>query len=225
MNPNPNTFKVLCYGDSNTWGQKPDKTGRYPADIRWTGILKKAIGDRYYVIEEGLSSRTTDLEYSAKPGRNGKSYLQPCLESHNPIDIVLLMLGTNDLKMEYNRSAKDVSNAIAGLANDIKKYAKNAKNSMPKIVLISPTPIRDKARLFKEFYTGLYDHKSALKSKDLADQIDKIAFQNGCFFVDSSKLAVAGEDGVHMNEESHQKLGNLMANVVKTLSGSSEDKC
>src|SRR5476651_2205463 len=103
MTTNPNAITVLCYGDSNTWGQKPDKSGRYPADIRWTGRLQQLLGNGYYIIEEGLGSRTTDLDYDKKSGRNGKIYLIPCLESHNPIDVVVLMLGTNDLKIEFDR--------------------------------------------------------------------------------------------------------------------------
>jgi len=68
MNTNPNAKTILCYGDSNTWGQKPDKSSRYLVDVRWTGLLQKTLGDSYYVIEEGLSSRTTDLDYNHKPG-------------------------------------------------------------------------------------------------------------------------------------------------------------
>jgi lysophospholipase L1-like esterase len=117
MNTNPASMSVLCFGDSNTWGQKPDKSGRYGVDVRWTGRLQKQLGEQYSVIEEGLGSRTTDLEYGKKPGRNGKTYLQPCLESHNPLDLVVLMLGTNDLKIEFHRSAQDVAEAIGGLVN------------------------------------------------------------------------------------------------------------
>ena len=72
MNINPNAATILCYGDSNTYGQKPDKSGRYAADVRWTGRLQNALGGDYYVIEEGLSSRTTDLDYDPRSGKNGK---------------------------------------------------------------------------------------------------------------------------------------------------------
>ena len=70
MTTNPNAVTILCYGDSNTWGQKPDKSGRYPADTRWTGRLQNQLGDGFAIIEEGLGSRTTDLEYAKKPGRS-----------------------------------------------------------------------------------------------------------------------------------------------------------
>jgi lysophospholipase L1-like esterase len=71
MNTLPSAKTILCYGDSNTWGQTPEKSGRRPANIRWTGVLQAELGSEYYVIEEGLSSRTTDLDYAKKPGRNG----------------------------------------------------------------------------------------------------------------------------------------------------------
>ncbi len=102
---------ILCYGDSNTWGYiagKFDMTTmymeRYPRTIRWTGRLQKLLGDDFYVIEEGLNGRTTNLEGIDPPDRNGKTYLLPCLYTHSPLDLVVLMLGCNDLKNVYGRS-------------------------------------------------------------------------------------------------------------------------
>src|SRR5689334_3492791 len=96
---------ILCYGDSNTWGYVPqdftDKNitiSRYPFDKRWPGILQSILGRNYHVIEEGLNSRTTNLDYHIPPDRNGKNYLAPCLYSHAPVDLIILALGTNDLK-------------------------------------------------------------------------------------------------------------------------------
>ena len=130
MNTLPATIKVLCYGDSNTHGQKPDKSGRYPSNERWTGLLQDALGDSYYVIEEGLGSRTTDLDYNKKSGRNGRTYLMPCLSSHGPLDIVIIMLGSNDLKTEYGRNAPDIANALQGLIADVRQDAMWSTNTV-----------------------------------------------------------------------------------------------
>jgi lysophospholipase L1-like esterase len=88
---------ILCYGDSNTWGYVPlpmaERTKgikRYSKDERWTGIIQKELGSDYLIVEEGLNSRTTNLEYPFPPDRNGKTYLPPCLYSHAPIDLVIL---------------------------------------------------------------------------------------------------------------------------------------
>ena len=88
---------ILCYGDSNTYGLMPDSPDRYPRDVRWTGILQKKLGEDYYVIEEGLSGRTTLWDDPIEEHKNGKKYLLPCLETHKPLDLVVIMLGTNDL--------------------------------------------------------------------------------------------------------------------------------
>lgn len=218
MNTNHKAIKVLCFGDSNTWGQTPHKRSRYAVDVRWTGQLQNLLGDNYYIVEEGLGSRTTDLEYARKPGRNGKSYLQPCLESHNPIDVVILMLGTNDLKIEFNRSVADIAQALKGLVEMIQSLGVNAKGKAPKVILVSPILVDDTKPTFKELYDPeFYNHESAVKSQQLAEQVQVVAEQTGCTFVDASKVADPGEDGIHMDEASHTKLGELLAGKVKEL--------
>jgi lysophospholipase L1-like esterase len=217
MNVNPNASVVLCYGDSNTFGQRADvKGGRWPADIRWTGVLQRELGDDYYVIEEGLPSRATDLEYSKKPGRNGKVYLSPCLGSHNPVDMVLLMLGTNDLKSAYKRSVDDIAQAVAGLVADIRQYGKNKQGDAPKIVVISPIHINDKAPNYYASSTPHYDAISADKSLQLANAFKSVADSLGCDFADAAEVAVPGEDGIHFDKDSHTLFAKLLVQRIKT---------
>jgi lysophospholipase L1-like esterase len=217
MNTNPSAIKVLCYGDSNTWGQKPDKSGRYTEDVRWTGVLQKLLGDSYYIIEEGLGSRTTDLEYDRKPGRNGKTYLQPCLESHSPLDIVVLMLGTNDLKIQYGRSAQDVAAALEGLVDTVRQYAKNPRGETPKIILVSPILINPEAPDFSKFYADHYDERSGSESKLLAQEISKIADKTIASFIDASQVSQPGTDGIHFSEASEAPLAELIAKATQSL--------
>lgn len=218
MNINPDAKTVLCYGDSNTWGQTPDKTSRrYPCDVRWTGVLQKILGDNYYVIEEGLSSRTTDLNYRKKPGRNGRSYLEPCLDSHNPIDVVVLMLGTNDYKIEFNRSVEEIAQATKELVEIIKDKTAKYTGSSAKIVLVSPILVEGENSRLKEWYSEHYDESSIKKSQDLAQFLEVVARQTDCVFVDAAQVAVAGEDGIHFDQISHQKLGELLAGYIKEL--------
>lgn len=217
MNTNPQAIKVLCYGDSNTHGQKPDKTGRYEANVRWTGVLQEILGNKYYVIEEGLGSRTTDLDYDKKPGRNGRSYLAPCLHSHDPIDIVTIMLGTNDLKIEYRRSAEAIASALAGLIDDVRTYGETKTGESPKIILVSPIEIDDQAPRFAEFYTGYYDAESMLESKKLPEAIKKVAKEKGVAFLDAATVSMPGEDGIHFGIESERPLAELIAGEIKKL--------
>ena len=214
MNTNPNATTILCYGDSNTWGQTSDRSGRYPADTRWPGKLQSILGNDYYIIEEGLSSRTTDLEYAKKPGRNGKQYLIACLESHNPLDIVIIMLGTNDLKIEFDRSTTDIASAVEGLIQDVKRLAWDKASTPPKILIVSPIRVDMTAPRFAKLYTGFYDHESALKSDDLAQALEATANVNDCLFLDASSVAGPGEDGIHMDAESQRALGELVAKTI-----------
>jgi lysophospholipase L1-like esterase len=217
MNTNPQAITVLCYGDSNTYGQKPDKTSRYEINVRWTGQLQELLGDDYRVIEEGLGSRTTDLDYDKKPGRNGKTYLAPALHSHNPLDIVIIMLGTNDLKTQYRRSAEDIATALGGLVDDVRLYGETRIKEKPKIILISPIEINDQAPRFAEFYTGYYDAESMRESKQLSEAINEIATQKNVGFLDAATVSKAGEDGIHFEEASQRPLAELIAQAVKLL--------
>lgn len=214
MNTNPNATKVLCFGDSNTWGQKPDRSGRYPADVRWTGVLQQKLGDQYYVIEEGLGGRTTDLDYK-KPGRNGRNYFAPCLVSHSPLDVVVMMLGTNDLKIEYRRSASDIASAIEKMIGDVAEFAQNKQGYTPQIVLVSPIEINAHASRFDEFYTGIYDEIAMQESKILADTIEKVVDKNNCRFVNAAMVAHPGEDGIHMSEDSEEPLADLLCKILR----------
>jgi lysophospholipase L1-like esterase len=217
VNTNPNAKTILCYGDSNTWGQKPDKSGRYPSDIRWTGLLQKALSDDYYVVEEGLGSRTTDLDYGRKPGRNGKAYLEPCLDSHLPIDIVILMLGTNDLKIEFYRSTHEIAQAIEGLIVTIKDETTYQRNKPAYIILVSPIYIDDTQPNFEKLYVpDYYDHGSVVKSHQLAPELESLAKRADCTFVDAAQVANAGDDGIHFSEEAHRALGSTLIETLRS---------
>ncbi len=129
---------ILCYGDSNTWGFVPGSLNfetyyveRYPYHKRWTGILQKRLGDNYRIIEEGLNGRTTNVDYANEQGRNGKTFLPIALYSHAPLDLAILMLGMNDLKKEFNRSAAEIASATSELIEIIQKstFGKNMQSA------------------------------------------------------------------------------------------------
>ena len=134
---------ILCFGDSNTWGYSPQTGTRFPPDIRWTGVLQKSLGDNYRVIEEGLNGRTTFINEEgeeARPLRSGSDVLQIILESHRPLDFVTIMLGTNDLKLEFNLSVEEIALGAKELCETVLNSEYLADN-IPQILLISPTHI------------------------------------------------------------------------------------
>lgn len=207
--------RVLCFGDSNTWGAIPESKERYPATERWTGVLQDGLGASFEVIEEGLKGRTTDADYQNRPGRNGKTYLLPCLQSQNPVDGVVLMLGTNDVKIEFNRSAADIAHAIRSLVDDIRKYGRTPQGSAPHILLVSPVPINPETPIFKEKYTESMNDQSVETSKLMASEIQNVARAANCAFIDAAAVASVGADGVHLTRESHAALAGLITSVAR----------
>ena len=112
-------YEILCFGDSNTWGYNPATRERFPRDVRWTGVLQAALGKDFHVIEEGLNGRTTVWEDPVEGDKVGKRHLAPCLESQAPLDLVVLMLGTNDTKQRYSAPPTDIARGIGVLLDII----------------------------------------------------------------------------------------------------------
>jgi len=214
MNTNPQAKVVLCYGDSNTWGQNDDKNfaGRYASDIRWTGKLQELLGDTYYIVEEGLGGRTTNLEHydPAKQSRNGLTYFNPCLISHSPLDLVVIMLGTNDLKLQYERPVGEIADTLKLFVDEVKVNTPNAK-----VLLVSPIFVDDTAFKFKEYYDGVYDKQSAEKSRQLGKGIERVASETGSLYFDASTVAKAGLDGIHFDKQSHPALAQALTEVIQ----------
>jgi lysophospholipase L1-like esterase len=210
MNTNPNAKVILCYGDSNTRGNTP-QGDRYPVDVRWTGLLQSQLGQDFYIIEEGLGGRTTALEdLTERPGKNGKTYLLPCLNSHNPIDIVILMLGTNDLKERFSQSPKDIVRNVEDLVTMIQEIGMDKNNKAPKIILLSPPLVDESVPSSQKNY-----HGAAERSKLLAPLYQEIAQKYDCEFIDIAQIAQPSNvDGLHLEQEAHRAIANILfANI------------
>ena len=196
---------VLCFGDSNTYGLKPDGSGRFEKTERWTGVLSQMLGHQdYEVIEEGLVGRTTVFEDSTRLGRNGSKLLPVLLESHGPVDTVVLMLGTNDCKTVYNASPKLIARGTEILLKQIRANNKDAK-----ILLLSPIHLGE--TVWKEEFDPEFDEKSVVTSKELKAVFQKLAEEFDCMFLAASDVAKPSEtDQEHMDVESHLALANAI---------------
>ena len=198
---------ILCYGDSNTWGYDPETGERFPEDVRWPGVLRAKLGDDYRVIEEGLSGRTTVWDDPIEGvHKNGRTYLRPCLESHSPVDLVTLMLGTNDLKSRFGSPASDIAQGAAGLADMVSRSGCGPGGGAPAVLLISPPPVAtltDMAQMF-EGAEG--------KSRQFSEHYGRFAEQHGCEFFDASTVIVSSDvDGIHFDAGEHRKLGDAVS--------------
>src|SRR4051794_36747894 len=132
---------VLCYGDSNTWGYDPATRTRYPLEVRWTGVLANRLGLEYRVVEEGLNGRTTRWDDPIETGRTGLTYLRPCIESHQPLDLIIIMLGTNDLKRRFDLSASDIAQSAAELTDLAWRLGHEPDGSHAQVLLVAPPAV------------------------------------------------------------------------------------
>lgn len=215
---------ILCYGDSNTHGtlpidfdllETPFISSRYrlPREKRWTGILQRELGSEYYVLEEGLNGRTTVWDDPVEGAhKNGVKYLVPCLESHAPIDLVLLMLGTNDLKTRFSVSAFDIALSAGVLVNTIQQSGFGPDGKNPKVLLMCPPPLGKMSYLSELFTEGVKN------SLELAKHYKKIAKLYGCDFLDVAEIIRPSDiDGCHYEEKKVEKLGLALVKVVKQI--------
>lgn len=216
MNRAGNTRSILCYGDSNTFGSSTgnDPDGRYAPHERWTGVLRDAMGDGWLVIEEGLGGRTTVSDDPVEgPDKNGRTYLRPCLMSHRPLDLIIIMLGTNDLMSRFNKSSSDIANGISLLVDDINQLKPGRNNSVPKIIIVSPPAILDDETVWDGVFAGGHD-----KSLHFAADFAGIAQAAGAHFFDAGSVVRSSEvDAIHLDRPSHVILGGALAEFIKSL--------
>ena len=205
---------VLCYGDSNTWGFDPETRARFPPDVRWTGVLAKQLGDGYRVIEEGLNGRTTRWDDPIEPDRNGLAYLRPCVESHQPLHLIAIMLGTNDLKQRFGLSASDIAQSAAGVAEMAHRYAHTPAGEHAKVLLVAPpavTVLTDMDQMFAG---------AGEKSRQFSHYYRLFASRRHLAFFDAASVAEPSDvDGVHFDAEGHRALGDALADDVRRLIG------
>ena len=205
---------VLCYGDSNTWGWNPASKSRYSRDERWPGVMRQALGEGYLIIEEGLNGRTTVWNDPIEGYKNGKEYLIPCLATHAPLELVVIMLGTNDLKKRFSLSAYDVA-AGAGVLVDVARMSQAGPGeSAPEILLICPPPLASLSD-FADMFEG-----GPETSKKLAREYRRVAEEYGCHFFNAGDVIVSSDlDGIHLDPGEQRKLGQAVAARVREILG------
>ena len=205
--------RILCYGDSNTWGYDPATQTRFGPDIRWTGVLARTLGDSYQIIEEGLNGRTTVWDDPIEGYKNGRDYLIPCLTSHKPLDLVIIMLGTNDLKMRFSVSAFDIAKSAGVLVDCVQASDAGTDDRPPPVLLMAPPPTARLAPGYDETFEGAGD-----KSRRLGGHYRQIAADRHCAFLDTATVITSSDlDGIHFEADEHGKLGQAVAEQVIRL--------
>ena len=207
---------VLCYGDSNTYGYIPETGMRYPRNIRYPGVLQELLGCEYAVIEEGCNGRTTIYGDSNEEWKTGLDYLKPCLNSHKPIDVVVMMLGSNDLKTFFDLTAEKIAYGAGVLVDVIQSFMPEKQGYVPKILLISPPEIGPDIKS-SPFY-GEFDERSIEESKRFPEFFRALAEEKGCLFLNAAEyISPSTYDSLHLTPESHRILAEKVAKVIKTI--------
>jgi lysophospholipase L1-like esterase len=205
---------VLCYGDSNTWGADPVTGERFSIHDRWAGVLRDELGSDYHVIEEGLGGRTTIWNDPMSEARNGKDYLLPCLWSHLPLDLVTIMLGTNDLKDRIARTATRIAAGVGVLVDMTLRSGTGPGGRAPRVLLICPPPIGKIAAAGELWGFGGAEEDS----RRLAKYYRIVAEQAGCSFLDAGEHIVSSDiDGIHFELQEHHKLDKAVAQAVRQI--------
>jgi lysophospholipase L1-like esterase len=212
----PAAVRVLCFGDSNTHGA-PDAEPytRLPADQRWTGRLQRLLGDGYEVVEEGLNGRTTDVDYVDRPHCNGRTAFPMALLSHGPLDVVVVMLGSNDFKTCFERTAPAIAGALSGYVDDVATYVVDRDGRTPPLLLVSPILLDESITAYEDPQGNGFDAASLEASLGLADELRRVAAERGALFADAASVAHAGGDGLHLTLDSHEPLAEMLATSIR----------
>ena len=205
---------VVCFGDSNTWGYIPITAERLPRRQRWPGILQQSLGDAFHVIEEGLNGRTTVFDEPFRDGRNARNTLLPLLESHAPLDLLILMLGTNDLKHHLNISAHESARGLSALLQIAVNSATGIDKGAPKILVVAPPKMGALSGLMAHHFEG-----AAARSAELPHHYAQTCAQFGCTFLDANQEVTVAGDGIHLNADGHRRLALALTPLVKRLIG------
>lgn len=207
--------QILCYGDSNTWGYDPQGPGRYDGDTRWTMRLQQLLGQGWLVQEAGLNSRTTVFDDPLGEGLSGLDMLLPTLLTHAPIDLLILMLGTNDCKERFSASPRNIADGLLRLVRKARQT--EAWAGAPRILIAAPIVIDE--RLYHEGPHGPGMGAGCVeKSRALPALYRRVAQEQGCHYIDCNDHVKAAEgDFMHFDRDSHRRFAEALARLIPGL--------
>ena len=200
---------VLCYGDSNTWGYNPGTGERHQYEDRWTTVAGTVLGSGYRLIPEGLNGRTTVLEDTIEPWRNGLTYLRPCLVSHKPLDGVVIMLGTNDTKARFSLPAQDIARGMRQLARAVLTSEAGPKGAPPRVGIVSPPLVREETSFGETFSGAPHRSQGLAREYGLLAQELQIPFLNA-----ADHVSCPVPDGIHLDAQGQRTLGEVIARWI-----------
>ncbi len=202
---------ILCFGDSNTFGTNPSG-GRWMLHERWPSILQDLLGEEYRIVEEGLGGRTTVIEDGLEGDKNGRRHLPMLLRSHRPLDLVIIMLGTNDMKHRFSMLPEDIARGTEELGKIVETYDYGPAYPIPRVLLVSPIHIRE--GIEHSVFTG-FSPDAVLTSHQLAPLYKETARRHNWLFFDAATVSEASKrDMLHMERDDHWKLAEALCSLL-----------
>lgn len=218
MMGNVSVKNIVCFGDSNTYAYDSSSLGRFARFERYPGILQEILGDDYYVIEEGLCGRTTSFEDPLTESLSGVSMVTPILRTHGPVDLLIIMLGTNDVKARFNAMPANIATALNRLIVKAQTTTNAWRDDKPQILIVCPPPI-GKTYEQKMFGSEMGPGCSE-KSAALAPLYKNVAELTHCHFLDGGSVdgVVMGEAcEMHLSKEAHAALAQALAERIRQI--------
>lgn len=201
--------KIICYGDSNTFGYNPIDNSRFDENIRWTSILKNNLSGDYEVINEGMCDRTGFADNPKGELFSSQKHFPKLINENEKFDILILWVGTNDLQFQYDIDFNVVEEGL-------KKLIDLAKEKAEKIIIIPPVILDE--RILKGFFSFQFDEKSVSKSKEIGKIFKQIAKDYNCLWFDVNEIIKPSDfDGLHYDESAHMLIGDKITEFVKTI--------
>lgn len=210
-----NKKRIVCFGDSNTWGYDATTKGRYEDDVRWTQRLGVLLGNEYMVMEEGLPGRTSVFEDPLNEGLCGLTALTPTLQTHSPLDLLVVMLGTNDCKERFSANAQNIADGVQRSIFKAKRL--DVWRQEPRILLVAPIIMDPRVysieRICNEMGAG-----SVEKSRALPVLLEKAAQNTQSEFMDCNPYVTPGSgDYMHFSAESNEPFAAALAQRIRSL--------
>ena len=212
---------VLVFGDSNSWGYNPGNdlvkpVERWSDDVRWPGVMQKELGNGFKVLVDGLNGRTTVWDDPIREYRCGKDQIVPSMDAAAPIDLLIIFVGSNDLKVRFSVCAQDIAGGAALIARKALAQVEAFADGKPKVILVAPPPLGPVSNgAFKEMFAGNEE-----KSKQLGKHYKIAANALGVDYLDAGAIVKSSDlDGLHLDADQHELLGKAMADAVRKAIG------
>ncbi|MDR1387528.1 MAG: SGNH/GDSL hydrolase family protein [Propionibacteriaceae bacterium] len=214
---------VMVFGDSNSWGWDPtnrldgQKLRRHPDDVRWPGVMAALLGSDYKVLVDGLNGRTTVWDDPIEEYRCGKDQIVPSLDAQAPFDLVVIMVGTNDLKARYTVTAQDIANGAGLLVDKALHACAGDYVGDPAVLLICPPALGEaiETDIFELMFAG-----GLAKSRQFPTHFKAVAESYGVHYFDAGTVVKCSRhDGLHLDPDQHALLGQALAEQVKAILG------